>query len=652
MRARLPLLQRGWVLLLLAPLAAASWLEPFDGLLRSAAFRLRGPRRPPPELVILDVDEASVSLAERLTSQEIARSELWRRMGPWPWPRALQAEVAALALKQGARRVVFTLLYSQSSAYGASDDQAFRSLLLPWRDRVVLAAGYGVEVDPALGVDVVRLRLPIHALGAVGLDALLEAPSGVLEAIPGRRWQMEALAGLPQPHPPALAFVAARRPPPLDPLGLDFPGPAGTVPVVPAWQVEQQPPGFWRDRIVVFGRTPSRLSDRRPSPFGPLTSVELQAAALATVLQGGGFRALPPLAAVLLLVSWGLLALLLLRRPGMAGGTVIAALFLALAGLGVGALAWMMGLWLPVAALLLAPLLGGSSRSLGQWLEESRERAYLRQVLARRVSPALLADILREPGPLGTQLGGSRTRCAVLFTDLVGFTALSAQLEPAPLFALLNRYFEGIAAAVIAENGLVDKFIGDSLMAEFGVPRSRGAAEDALAAVRAALAMQVALEQLNQELTQQNRAPLRQGIAIHVGELIAGNLGSSERLEFTVVGATVNLASRLVGLASQFPTFAALVSGAVVELLPGQLDVQALGEHELRGWPEPVAIFGLRGLRGRGEAVAEAAVQRLGPGGSAEGMPSARAPALPRFVYDLQDRQADGNPGESSSPPS
>lgn len=611
----MPLLRRGWVLLLLAPLAAAPWLEPVDSALRSAAFRVRGPRRPPPELVILDVDEASVSLAERLTPQEIARSALWRRMGPWPWPRALQAEVAALALEQGARRVVFTLLYSQPSAYGIADDRAFRSLLLPWRDRVVLAAGYGLEADPALGVELVRLRLPIHALGAVGLDALLEAPTGALEAIPGRRWQMEALAGLPQPHPPALAFAAARRRPPLEPLGLDFPGPAGTVPVVPAWQVDQQPPGFWRDRIVVFGRTPSRLSDRRPSPFGPLTSVELQAAALATVLQGGGFHALPPPAMVPLLAGWGLLVLLLLRRPGVAGGTVTAALLLTLAGLGIGALGWMAGLWLPVAALLLAPLLGGGGRGLGQWLEESRERAYLRQVLARRVSPALLADILRNPGPLGTQLGGSRARCAVLFTDLVGFTALSAHLEPAPLFALLNRYFEAIAAAVIAENGLVDKFIGDSLMAEFGVPRSAGAAEDALAAVRAALAMQVALAQLNQELLKQNRAPLRQSIAIHVGELIAGNLGSSQRLEFTVVGATVNLASRLVGLASQFPAFTALVSGAVVELLPGQLDVQPLGEHMLRGWPEPVAVFGLRGLRGQQAAGAEVAAQRPGPGG-------------------------------------
>jgi adenylate cyclase len=185
----------------------------------------------------------------------------------------------------------------------------------------------------------------------------------------------------------------------------------------------------------------------------------------------------------------------------------------------------------------------------------------------------------------------------VLFTDLVGFTPLSAELEPQELFALLNRYFEAIAAAVIAEQGLLDKFIGDALMAEFGVPRSRGDAAEALAAVRAALAMRASLERLNQELIAAGRPPLRQGIGLHFGEVIAGNLGSSQRLEFTVIGASVNVASRLEGLTRQFPQHPILISGSVLALLPGQLEVEPLGAHPLKGWPEPVEVFGLIGLR-------------------------------------------------------
>ena len=111
-------------------------------------------------------------------------------------------------------------------------------------------------------------------------------------------------------------------------------------------------------------------------------------------------------------------------------------------------------------------------------------------------------------------MGGSRARCVVLFTDLVGFTELSARLEPAPLFALLNRYFEAIAAAVIEQQGLVDKFIGDALMAEFGVPRSRGDAAEALAAATAA-----------------NEAPLR-ALDLDFRSLLEGGLLTRTIVEF------------------------------------------------------------------------------------------------------------------------
>jgi len=160
------------------------------------------------------------------------------------------------------------------------------------------------------------------------------------------------------------------------------------------------------------------------------------------------------------------------------------------------------------------------------------------------------------------------------------------------------------AAAVIEQGGLLDKFIGDAVMAEFGVPRSRGERQEALAALRAALAMGDGLERLNRELVAEGWPPLRQGIGIHVGEVIAGNLGSSQRLEFTVVGASVNLASRLEGLTRQFPDHPILISAAVVELLADQLpallagraELVDLGAHQLRGWPEPIGVYGLRPL--------------------------------------------------------
>jgi len=214
-------------------------------------------------------------------------------------------------------------------------------------------------------------------------------------------------------------------------------------------------------------------------------------------------------------------------------------------------------------------------------------------VLSRRVSPTLMDDMVQSGETVWTKLGGRKARCVVLFTDLVGFTARSSTLEPAALFTLLNRYFEAIAEPVLREQGLLDKFIGDSLMAEFGVPHHRGDKQEALAAVRAALTMRDNLTQLNQELQLDGQEPLAQGIGLHFGEVMAGNLGSSHRLEYTVIGATVNVASRLEGLTRRFDQHSILISGELRELLGDAVEVIDLGPQMVKGWPEPIQVFSL-----------------------------------------------------------
>ena len=245
---------------------------------------------------------------------------------------------------------------------------------------------------------------------------------------------------------------------------------------------------------------------------------------------------------------------------------------------------------------MLMPLAAGVVRTTDQFHRESSQRKFLHSVLSRRVSPNLMRDMLRSSADSWTRLGGRRERCVVLFTDLVGFTARSNVMDAEALFALLNRYFEAIAAPVLAEQGLLDKFIGDALMAEFGVPVHRGDRAEALAAVRAALAMQANLDQLNRVLENEGQAPLRQGIGIHCGEVIAGNLGSRHRLEYTVIGAAVNLASRLESLTRQFPDYPILMSEDIRDLIADVVVVEELGLHAVKGWPQPVAVYGLVAL--------------------------------------------------------
>ncbi len=578
----------------------ARGLAALDAGLRQGFFRLRGPLPAPGDPLILAIDSDSLRLAELLDPAERQASPLWRRMGAWPWPRALQAELAATALRGGAERVLFNIEFSQPSRYGPADDAAFRRLLAPWASRVHLAASFTLSERD--GLEQVQLRRPIPALAwpaAEALTTVLQSAGGMSEAVPGQGWLSANLAGFPGPQPRPLAFLARPSLPlPERPLGINFRGPAGHQPRLAAWRVGEAPAGLWRGRTVILGATAPELGDQQETPFGPQSGTEVQAAAVASVLQGDGLRVLPPGPAWLLLLGWTTAVALLLGRGVGASRTALLA-----AGLAVGVLLVSFGVWLwgqlllPASALLLVPLLGGAVRGGGLARAEARERAYLHQVLAHRISPTLLRDILREPGPLWNQAGGRRGRCVLLFSDLVGFTPLSAALEPAALFALLNRYFDVMAAAVLAEQGLLDKFIGDAVMAEFGVPRSRGERQEARAAVRAALAMQRGLERLNAELVAAGCPALRHGIGLHVGEVIAGNLGSSRRLEFTVVGASVNVASRLEGLTRQFPDHPILISGDLRNLLADELEVVPLGSHRLKGWPVPLEVFGLLGMR-------------------------------------------------------
>jgi adenylate cyclase len=167
------------------------------------------------------------------------------------------------------------------------------------------------------------------------------------------------------------------------------------------------------------------------------------------------------------------------------------------------------------------------------------ERDRVRDLLDKNVSPEIAARLLRD----GATLGGEEREVTVLFADLRGFTALSEQLPPRELIDLLNRHLDRMSAEVEREGGVIDKFIGDSIMALFGAPLAQAdAAERAIAAARG---MERALASLNLELAGENRGPLALGIGINTARVVAGNIGSHRRLNYSVVGDGVNIAARL-----------------------------------------------------------------------------------------------------------
>jgi adenylate cyclase len=178
----------------------------------------------------------------------------------------------------------------------------------------------------------------------------------------------------------------------------------------------------------------------------------------------------------------------------------------------------------------------------------------------------------------------------VLFTDLRGFTTLSEQRSPAEVLELLNAHYAAILPVVRAEGGTVNKFIGDAIMATFGAPEPL--ADHAQRAARAALGMLQAMDQLNARLVSEGKPALHMGVGIATGPAVVGSLGAADRVEYAVIGDTVNMASRLEGLNKDFGT-QVLLSATTRAALGPEAPVRSLGEVEVKGKARKVELFAL-----------------------------------------------------------
>lgn len=236
--------------------------------------------------------------------------------------------------------------------------------------------------------------------------------------------------------------------------------------------------------------------------------------------------------------------------------------------------------------------LAAALNGVGVALLLARERKRLRSHFGRYVSSEITREVLD-----GMHVEGRRCEATVLFTDLRGFTSLSEHLPPEEVVALLNDYFERMVAIVDAHGGWVDKFIGDGLLAVFGVRRS--GPDHAARASACALELRECLARLNVERRQRGLAALKLGAAINTGPVVTGTVGARSRLDYTVIGDTVNVASRLEGLNARLGTDL-LVTQATYERTRESFAHEPLGELSVRGHDAPVEAFRLVG-RPRGK---------------------------------------------------
>jgi class 3 adenylate cyclase len=237
-----------------------------------------------------------------------------------------------------------------------------------------------------------------------------------------------------------------------------------------------------------------------------------------------------------------------------------------------------------LTTILAARTAQNARRMMGRIAQAIGEQTRALHVFGRYVDPKVAR------AALGAESKAETRELTVLFTDLRGFTTLSEQHSPAEVLELLNAHYEAILPAVRAEGGTVNKFIGDAIMATFGAPEPQ--ADHAQRAARAALGMLNAMDQLNARLVAEGKPPLGMGVGISTGPAVVGSLGAADRVEYAVIGDTVNMANRLESLNKEFGTQVLLAASTRAALGP-QAPVRSLGQVEVKGKTRKVEVFAL-----------------------------------------------------------
>ena len=392
---------------------------------------------------------------------------------------------------------------------------------------------------------------------------------------------------------------------PLDRSGdmlIHYWGPGGTfrsVSMTDVLSAAQRQDDAWlkkqfQGKVVLIGTTDS--SDRQSTPYylfgggeGQTPGVEIQASTLETLLRRRFLRETSlgvQMALVLLAAMLAGLCITQLRFPTgplvlVGGATVyLAASVFALAH----------GTVLPITAPMLALTLAGLTAYGAEALTQGRQRRLLQDVFGRYVS----ADIAQELLDYGEiPLGGTRQPVTVMFTDLRNYTSYCQGRDPHQVVEELNEYFADMSAEIKAHGGMINKFIGDGIMALFGAPLPHP--DDARRAVACALKMVERNEEYNRRRSERQLERLQIGIGLHTGQAVVGNIGAPEKMEYTAIGDTVNVASRIESENKTFGT-TLLISEATYQVVREAVIAEPAGSAKMKGVDEAMTLYKVTAL--------------------------------------------------------
>jgi adenylate cyclase len=543
---------------------------------------VNGSKTPPREdIVILGIDDASLTLASAWPEDIAASPALQAMQQPFPWPRRVWAETIHRLCDAGARLVFIDLAFVAPGA-DPDDDKLLRDALDRHAGRVLLGAKF--DHSQVGGAIISNLVYPSPTLtgtslpepGSFGLLNFWPDADQVIRSLDLQITRSEVDGGIPDPEEKPLPSVALAAASILHPdqnystdstVRLRFcplesypPASLHTIFIPDLWQSNFGSGAFFNDKVVFVGASAAELQDFQRIPSGTVFGVQLHAHALTATLAQSFLQSTGASWDWGCLVAGMLLAWLLItvvRQP------ILALVLLILAGcIFTAASFWLFeSLNFEASPLTFnfALMFCGTAALSGNSLGQLREQRQLQRFLARYTSPELTRELLRDKaGFLGT-LGGVERNVTILFSDVRGFTSLSEASSATEVVTQLNEYLSSMVEQVFLQRGSVDKFIGDAVMALWGSMRidqgQAGDKTDAENALAAALGMRNALRQLNVEWKARDIAEFTIGIGIHQGPAVVGNIGSEapyEKMDLTVIGDSVNLASRLESITKQY----------------------------------------------------------------------------------------------------
>jgi adenylate cyclase len=616
------------------------WLETLER--KSLDWRFRAftqEQRASRDIVIIALDDTSFGSQGMLDN-----------FGRWPWRRKLYAGLVHYLNEWGARVIGLDLLFQGADPHAGDD--ALLAQELGERPSAVLAFALNMgtfrETDPAArerlrkqlapfalrlqqqvplalrpysGVDLSQEEF-LRVVPGMGCITIQSDPDGPVRTLtPLFRFRDEyypsfplAVAALSLGQKlavsvtpgPALDF--AGRKVPLDEQGrllVRWYGPAYTYRHYSVWKVFNSalayesgqkpdiPPEAFRDKIVLIGATAAGASDVRSTAFSPsYPGVEIHATVIDNLLQADFLRAAPRQWTA---VSILLLALLLAGAVYAVRSALLHTLLALLLGLvyfaGVCALFRGRNLWVPMVGPLAAGVVAFTSATLTQYATEGREKRKYRKTLLKYLSPQLVETIMQDFN--WASLRAEKRNLTVLFSDIRGFTSISEKLPPERVVATLNEHLNMMVSVIFKHHGTLDKFVGDCVMAFWGAPLAQ--ANHAELAARAALEMIEGLEKLNRKWQSEGRPMLQVGVGINTGEMLFGNIGSEQRMDFTVIGDNVNLGARLESATKELHA-TIIISDATYQQIRDKAQVRSLGEISVKGKAQKILVYELLGM--------------------------------------------------------